>query len=132
MPESAAPALPTIHRTEVDGVPLLWADAPGQPVFALQARVGRSDERPHEGGLTHLVEHLAMSTLGQPRYDHNAWVDGTRTVFYANASRSDIGAFAGTLGGALAALPLVGQMRAEVQQAILARLLAGAGSRSKM
>ena len=106
MSESTAPALPTVHRTEIDGVPVLWSEAPGQPVFALQARVGRADERTHEGGLTHLVEHLAMSTLGQPRYDHNAWVDGTRTVFYANASPTDISAFAGTLSGALAGLPL--------------------------
>ena len=60
MLESTAPRLPTIARTEVDGVPILWSEAPGTPIFALHGRVGRVDEPAHEGGLTHIVEHLSM------------------------------------------------------------------------
>lgn len=106
MLESTAPRLPTIVRTEVDGVPILWSEAPGTPIFALHGRVGRVDEPAHEGGLTHIVEHLSMSTLGQPRYDHNAWVEATRTVFHATASRADLATFASTLTAALADPPL--------------------------
>ena len=36
MPEPSAPTLPLIQRTDVDGVPVLWADAPGQPILALE------------------------------------------------------------------------------------------------
>lgn len=122
MPEPIAPSLPSIHRTEVDGVPLLWSDAPGQPILALHFRVGRADERAWEGGLTHLVEHLSMGTLGQPRYEHNAWVDPTRTVFFANGSTADVTAFARSITGALAALP---SDRLEHERAILKREAAG-------
>lgn len=122
MPEPTAPTLPLIQRTEVDGVPLLWADAPGQPILALHFRVGRADERAWEGGLTHLVEHLAMGTIGQPRYEHNAWVDTTRTVFYANGSKVDVASFGQAITTALAALPTD---RLEHERSILKREAAG-------
>lgn len=122
MPEPTAPTLPLIQRTEVDGVPLLWADAPGQPILALHFRVGRADERAAESGLTHLVEHLAMGTLGQPRYEHNAWVDTTRTVFYANASKVDVASFGRSISSALASLPTD---RLEHERSILKREAAG-------
>lgn len=122
MPEPTAPMLPVIQRTDVDGVPLLWSDAPGQPILALHFRVGRADEQPWEGGLTHLVEHLAMGTIGQPRYDHNAWVDSTRTVFYANGSTTEVGAFGRSISEALADLPTD---RVEHERAILKRESAG-------
>ncbi len=122
LPEPTAPTLPLIQRTEVDGVPLLWADAPGQPILALHFRVGRADERAWEGGLTHLVEHLAMGTIGQPRYEHNAWVDTTRTVFYANGSKVDVASFGRAITTALAALPTD---RLEHERSILKREAAG-------
>jgi hypothetical protein len=122
LPEPSAPTLPLIQRTDVDGVPVLWADAPGQPILALHFRVGRADERAWEGGLTHFVEHLAMGILGQPRYDHNAWVDATRTVFYANGSMADVAAFCRTVTGALAGLPTG---RLDHERSILKREAAG-------
>ena len=122
MPESIAPELPQVHRTEVDGVPVLWADAPGQPIVALQFRVGRADERAWESGLTHLVEHLTMGTLGQPRYDHNAMVDMNRTIFHANGSAADITRFGRTIAATLGALPTD---RLENERAILKREAVG-------
>ena len=122
MPEASAPKLPEIHRTDIDGVPLLWSDAPGQPILALHFRVGRADEQPWEGGLTHLVEHLAMGTIGQPRYDHNAWVDSTRTVFYANGSSTEVSSFGRSITEALGDLPTD---RVEHERAILKRESAG-------
>jgi hypothetical protein len=122
LPEPTAPTLPSIQHTEVDGVPLLWADAPGQPILALHFRVGRADERAWEGGLTHFVEHLAMGTIGQPRYEHNAWVDTTRTVFYANGSPVDVASFGEAITTALASLPTD---RLEHERSILTREGAG-------
>jgi len=122
LPEPSATTLPAIKRSEVDGVPLLWSDAPGQPVLALHFRVGRADERACEAGLTHLVEHLAMGTIGQPRYEHNAWVDTTRTVFYANGSLVDVASFGRAISSALASLPT---NRLEHERSILKREAAG-------
>jgi predicted Zn-dependent peptidase len=98
-------SLPTIERTFIDGVPTIWSTAPGPLTAALVFRVGRADEPPAEGGLTHLVEHLAMVPLGQPRYDHNAMVEGNRTVFFATGSPDDVVAFLDIVTRALAALP---------------------------
>lgn len=98
--------LPVVRTTEVDGVPVLWAEAPGDPVFALQFRVGRSAERPADGGITHLVEHLVMGTLGDPRYDHNAFVDAVRTVFFASGTWPELHGFTSTITSAIGRLPL--------------------------
>lgn len=100
------PNMPLISRTEVDGVPTIWSPAPGPLTAALVFRVGRADERPIDGGITHLVEHLAMAPLGQPRYEHNAFVEGNRTVFFASGSPVEVTAFLGSVTRSLADLPL--------------------------
>jgi len=70
-----------LHWDEVDGVPVVWAQGQ-QPLGAsLMFRVGVRDESMATCGITHLIEHLAMSTLGRRRYDHNASVDLTFTDF---------------------------------------------------
>lgn len=99
-------ATPVLHRTEVDGVPVVWAPAPGQFTAALVFRVGRADEQPIDGGVTHLVEHLAMVRVGQPRYDCNAFVDGSRTVFFASGTPADVTAFFDIVTRELGDLPL--------------------------
>ncbi|MFP5341889.1 MAG: insulinase family protein [Candidatus Limnocylindria bacterium] len=106
MASPSSPPLPVVRTTEVDGVPLLWAERPGDPMFALQFRVGRASERPADGGITHLVEHLAMGTLGDPRYEHNAFVDAVRTVFFASGTWPELHGFTATITEALARLPL--------------------------
>ena len=98
--------MPSVVRTEVDGVPTMWSPAPGPLTAGLMFRVGRAHERPVDGGITHLVEHLAMAPLGQPRYDHNAFVEGDRTVFFATGSPQELVGFFDTVTRALASLPL--------------------------
>lgn len=102
----AVPQMPRMVRTEIDGVPTLWSPAPGPLTAALVFRIGRADERPVDGGITHLVEHLAMVPLGQPRYDHNAFVDGNRTVFFASGSPDEVTSFLEAVTKALHDLPL--------------------------
>jgi zinc protease len=121
----AATALPRIERTAVDGVPMLWSDAPGLVTTALQFRVGRSDERAAEAGITHIVEHLAMVPLGQPRYAHNAFVEPVRTVFHATGTERDLVGFFQSVGTTLQALPLD---RLEMERAILKRESEGRGT----
>jgi predicted Zn-dependent peptidase len=72
-----------IVRTELDGLPVIWADVPGHFTGALAFRVGRSDETLATGGLSHLVEHLALPTDRRRSVDFNGSVDGIETAFGA-------------------------------------------------
>ena len=114
----SAVQFPRIERTEVDGVPVFWTDVPGLVTAALQFRVGRVDEQPTKAGITHVVEHLAMGPLGQPRYDHNAFVEPLRTVFFATGTTSEITAFFATVVSSLVALPTE---RLTIEREVLAR-----------
>jgi predicted Zn-dependent peptidase len=73
-----------------DGVPVFWAEAPEPFVGALLFRVGRADETLRDGGLTHLVEHLALSRIGRRPYEYNAVVDATVTGFYVSGTRDEV------------------------------------------
>ena len=53
--------MPRMVRTEIDGVPTIWSPSPGPLTAALVFRIGRADERPSDGGITNIVEHLAMN-----------------------------------------------------------------------
>jgi zinc protease len=101
------PRLPALQRTEIDGVPAFWVDAgPGPSVGALVFRVGRADEPIPQGGVTHLVEHLALARLGVQPYDHNGTVDPTRTMMVASGDDADIVAFLNGVGAGLKDMPL--------------------------
>ena len=81
-----------VRVTEVDGVPTFWLPVEGPLTASLMFRVGRADERLWTGGITHLVEHLALYPLGarDTRYSFNAFVDAVTTVFYVQASGDDV------------------------------------------
>ena len=117
-------AHPAIERTEVDGVPVLWSAVPGPLTVALVFRVGRVDEQPPKAGITHAIEHLAMAPLDQPRYDHNAFVDATRTVFHATGRPDELTGFFGSVSRSLAALPVA---RLVVERDVLLREADGRG-----
>ena len=94
------------HVTEVDGVPCFWADAAGPCSGGLLFRVGRGDELLSNGGLTALVERLALLDLGPRRYDYRGQVTPTTTAFYATGDVADVAAFLTHVARALHALPL--------------------------
>ncbi|GAA5156291.1 MULTISPECIES: insulinase family protein [Amycolatopsis] len=75
------PELPTVHRTEIDGVPVFWHDQPGRLNASLIFGVGLAHETFLETGITHLVEHLAMRPLRTSRYDNNASTEMLHTSF---------------------------------------------------
>ncbi len=96
-----------IQRSEIDGVPVFWTpDAPRRMV-SLLFRVGRADETVAAGGLTHMVEHLALFGLGRRQaYEYNGFVRGLRTTFFARGEPDELVAFVNHVCGALGDLPL--------------------------
>jgi hypothetical protein len=106
MNDLTTPPLPSVHRTEIDGVPTLWSPAPGQLAAGLVFRIGRADEAPIDGGISHVVEHLAMVPVGLPRYECNASVEGNRTVFMVAGSHAEVVDFLGVVTRTLTDLPL--------------------------
>ena len=76
MPEPTAPALPSIHRTEVDGVPVLWSDAPGQATVEFVRLLGARVTVFHQGSI--LVEGPSSTVLNDAR---------VREVYLGNRAR---------------------------------------------
>ena len=85
---------------------MLWADAPDPFVGALMFRVGRVDETLRIAGLTHLVEHLALSEIERGQFQYNGHVEPAVTVFYASGTRDEVLRYLSAISSALRALPL--------------------------
>lgn len=100
-------ALPPLHRTQANGIPLLWSPCPGPLAGGIVFRVGRADEPIPQGGITHLVEHLAMSGAEDGPYDDcNAFIDAAVTVFAARGEPADVAGFVNQVAATLSDLPL--------------------------
>lgn len=108
--------LPVVTRTEIDGIPAFWSEVPGPFTAALVFRVGHADGTLIRHGITHLIEHLATSAIGQPDYACNAFVEDSRTVFHASGSHQEVLGYLGTVLETLRALPAA---RLEKERAIL-------------
>ncbi|WP_433530190.1 M16 family metallopeptidase [Micromonospora sp. CA-263727] len=95
-----------MERTEIDGVPVLWAQGPAPLSATLIFGCGGQDEIFRTIGVTHLVEHLAMSGLPRVHHDRNASVDLHTTQFTATGRPEQIVTFLDAVCRALADLPL--------------------------
>ncbi|MEV8095472.1 insulinase family protein [Kitasatospora sp. NPDC085879] len=95
-----------MNHEVIDGVPVLWAEAPGPLEAVLMFGCGVRDETMRTLGVTHLVEHLAMSTLPRLRHEHNASVDLLTTQFTCTGRPEQVTAFLAAVCEALDALPL--------------------------
>lgn len=96
----------------IDGVPVFVAEGPAPTTAGLVFGVGRADETFVRGGLTHLVEHLAMAAVGRTPYESNASVDLTRTEFTASGTLDQVRDFLDRVCRALRDLP-VDRLRVE-------------------
>jgi zinc protease len=115
--ETSSPAAPRINRAELDGIPVFWADCSAGPFTAgLIVRVGRADETLATAGISHLVEHLALSGTEEQPYDHNGEVDSDRTLFYATGSPAEVTDFFHRVAAGLHSLP---QDRIELERRVL-------------
>ncbi len=94
-----------VLEVEIDGVPVFWAPGDSRELTGgIVVRVGLSDEPFVRRGFTHLIEHLALSTLNVD-YDYNGFVDSTTTNFVARGSADDVLHFVESTFAALARLP---------------------------
>ena len=78
------------QRTDWGGIPVLWAEAPAPFIGALMFRVGRADETLRTSGLTHLVEHLALSKFERGPYDYNGRVEAAIAAFWASGEPDEV------------------------------------------
>lgn len=95
-----------MNRTDVDGVPVLWQDAPAPLSACLVFGVGARHETFRTVGVTHLVEHLVMATLPKSHLDSNAHVDLGSTIFQATGRPEAVVEFISAVCAAIGDLPL--------------------------
>lgn len=102
-------------RTKVDGIPAFWTQAGDGLIAGLVFRVGRADEPLARGGITHLIEHLALYPLGADvRTHYNGEVDAITTTFLTRGSPQEVAAFFRTVCASLRDLPFK-RLQAEKQ-----------------
>jgi predicted Zn-dependent peptidase len=95
-----------VHRSDIDGVPVFWKEGPAPLSAGLVFGVGQRDEGFVDGGVTHLAEHLIMSSLPKSHLDRNASVSPSATEFTATGRPSAVAEFLGDVCRAMGALPL--------------------------
>lgn len=94
-----------LHFTEVDHVTTIWTEAPPPLRAGLLFRTGRIDETLATAGQTHLIEHLALSQLGDPSPNQDGFVGGAVTSFSKMGEPQDVASFFVNLCDALTSLP---------------------------
>jgi zinc protease len=102
----AEPAQLDPEELDIDGVRTFWIDGPEPATVVLLFRVGRSDESLAYGGISHLVEHLALYGLRDRHYSLNGFVEMWRTGFVASGTNAEIRDYLSAVTSALRALPL--------------------------
>ncbi len=100
-----APALPVIRRRVRGGVPVYVVDGPAPARCALVFRVGRADESLLTGGVTHLIEHLALFQYGDTVFTFNGSVGAKTTIFSVEGTPDELVAYARDVTRALGDLP---------------------------
>jgi predicted Zn-dependent peptidase len=95
-----------MNRTDIDGVRVLWEDAPAPFSASLVFGVGARHETFRTVGVTHFIEHLVMATLPKSHLDHNAQVDAESTIFHASGSAEAVVDFISAVCAAIGDLPL--------------------------
>jgi zinc protease len=94
-----------IEQTDFEGIRLLTGQAEGPVQACLLFGVGARDEDLRNHGISHIVEHLTLSGLGNQAYEYNGSVNATHTRFVAMGSPDDIATFLQHVTTTLAALP---------------------------
>lgn len=95
-----------LHRTVVDGVPVVWTQGPAPLAATLMFGCGARDESFPTIGVTHMVEHLAMGTLPKAHHPRNASVGLDTTEFMAEGRPEQVAGFLEAVCRALSDLPL--------------------------
>ena len=93
------------RRTIVDGVTVIWVDAPAPLTAVLSFRTGMGDEALITRGITHLIEHLVLSSLRDADVDFNGAVGLHKTTFFASGEEHEVVSFLRLLCERLADIP---------------------------
>ena len=75
---------------EIDGVPVFYGSSPGPLRAALMFRVGQADEQLAIRGITHLVEHLALSGTAVKPHTVNGLSGNVFTTFVASGDHKAV------------------------------------------
>ncbi len=102
--------------TEVDGIPTVWTETPPPLRAGLLFRTGLADETLVTVGHTHLIEHLAFSTINNSFQNSNGTVEGLITSFFTIGSPDDVSS---VLQGICAGLNNLPAARLEAEKKIL-------------
>ena len=94
------------ERSSVDGVPVFWTGVGQEMLAGLMFRVGRADESLARGGITHMIEHLALYPVGVEAARHyNGQVDAVTTTFLRRGTAEEIAEFFRVVCASLRELP---------------------------
>jgi zinc protease len=89
------------------GVPVFWTESGDELTAGLVFRVGRADELLAHGGITHLIEHLALHPLAaSARMHYNGQVDAVTTTFVTRGNPGEIAGFFNAVCVSLRELPI--------------------------
>ena len=110
-----------LQLTEIDGVPVFHIDSVLPLSAELVFQVGVRDETFVTAGITHLVEHLAMSRIGRRAHDYNASVSARFTSFDVSGPPADVSQYLRDVCSSLGDLPLE-------RRAVEAKVLSAEGS----
>jgi zinc protease len=95
-----------ITEHEVGGIPVLHAPATGPVHAGLVFRVGLVDEPLARRGITHLVEHLALHSIGVTGHHYNGATGTEFTSFHMRGAEADVVTFLNGVCAALRDLPM--------------------------
>lgn len=106
-----------VERGTLEGITTLWTASEGPTTATLMFRVGACDESLPVAGISHFVEHMAISAANPPRdLQHNGQVDATTTTFWATGANDRVFAHIAEIANALGDLPLA---RLETERSVL-------------
>ncbi|MFI5890630.1 M16 family metallopeptidase [Actinoplanes sp. NPDC051513] len=113
-----------IKQTEVGGVPVLLAPTSGPTHAGLAFRVGFADEPLSRRGITHLIEHLALHSMGVTDYHYNGATGVEFTYFHMQGDERIVS----FLNGVCAALRDLPMQRLAVEKDVLQAEAGGRGT----
>ena len=96
---------PQVRQILCNGLPVFQVDRPGLTQAGLIFRVGQADESVTTRGISHLVEHLALSSVDSSLL-HNGTVGQTATTFLARGTPDEVAVILRTVCSNLASLPV--------------------------
>ncbi len=95
-----------MHRSDHGGVPVYWQEGPAPLTGAMLFRVGPQDETFRTRQVTHVIEHLVMTTLPKSHLDCNASVGPGTTLFHATGRSESVVNFLNRVAAGLHDLPI--------------------------